>query len=75
MYGRKKYGRKDKSKEYTIDPGSLYTNQPTYLCDHCKILKIIDSTMSCVSVQAGSVTNSFRLCASCVELLRIWIKN
>lgn len=68
MYGKKKFRPQTK-------PVEQVNNVPTYLCGKCGVLKAINSPFSELSlVENKQAICYIKMCGSCTELLRTWIK-
>lgn len=72
MYGgKRKYGTK---KAVAIPSPVPVEAQPTFICSKCKQLKNQkDGYLDIPIVELGRVTKIFRICNTCVLLLKMWV--
>jgi hypothetical protein len=73
MYSRKKYnqGRINKSIGQSVDPTSI----PTFICPHCGLVKTVNNPyVELTIIDNGKLFMYNKLCGSCAELLKAWVK-
>lgn len=69
MYGKRLYGRKDK----LVEP--LQSDEPTFVCEKCRGIKTLNNPyIEITALEKQQLFMYTRLCASCAELLKVWLK-
>jgi transcription elongation factor Elf1 len=73
MYGRKRYRRnKSVDKSVAIPESAI----PTFLCPRCGSIKNINMPhIEITALEKGKLFLYTKLCGSCAELLKTWLKN
>jgi hypothetical protein len=71
MYGKRKYGRLEKSVEQpAVDP----TSEPNFICAKCRKIYRMANLVELTWVKGNINFMYTRLCCDCTELLKTWIK-
>lgn len=76
MYGRKKYNQSRKLEQLAV-PSVPSNNIPNYVCNKCKQIKFLppkDTQIQIVLVNEKESKMLYRICGSCAERLKNWIK-
>jgi hypothetical protein len=74
-YGRRKYGRLNKPIEQPAEVVVDNSSIPTFVCPHCGLIKAINTPyVELSALENGKIFIYTKMCGSCAELLKAWLR-